>query len=101
MQTKEELLEIEQRLLVEMGRRYGAHLEKAAAARRAREAAIQGIRTAGGDGGGGQAPQALLRPADGRHNGVWAKPDRAEKAEKIDERGAAGVPIQEIHSGEL
>lgn len=54
MQTKEELLEIEQRLLVEMGRRYGAHLEKAAAARRARsrerarrarEAAIQGIRT--------------------------------------------------------
>ena len=27
MQTKEELLEIEQRLLVEMGRRYGAHLE--------------------------------------------------------------------------
>lgn len=28
MQTKEELLEIEQRLLVEMGRRYGAHLEK-------------------------------------------------------------------------
>lgn len=36
MQTKEELLEIEQRLLVEMGRRYGAHLEKAAAARRAR-----------------------------------------------------------------
>lgn len=37
MQTKEELLEIEQRLLVEMGRRYGAHLEKAAAARRARE----------------------------------------------------------------
>lgn len=35
MQTKEELLEIEQRLLVEMGRRYGAHLEKAAAARRA------------------------------------------------------------------
>ena len=34
--TKEELLEIEQRLLVEMGRRYGAHLEKAAAARRAR-----------------------------------------------------------------
>lgn len=31
MQTKEELLEIEQRLLVEMGRRYGAHLEKAAA----------------------------------------------------------------------
>lgn len=79
MQTKEELLEIEQRLLVEMGRRYGAHLEKAAAARRARsrerarrarEAAIQGIRTAGGDGGGGQAPRALLRPADGRHNGV-------------------------------
>ena len=54
MQTKEELLEIERRLLVEMGRRYGAHLEKAAAARRARsrerarrarEAAIQGIRT--------------------------------------------------------
>ena len=37
MQTKEELLEIEQRLLVEMGRRYGAHLEKAAAARRSRE----------------------------------------------------------------
>lgn len=36
MQTKEELLEIEQRLLVEMGRRYGAHLEKAAAARRGR-----------------------------------------------------------------
>lgn len=34
MQTKEELLEIEQRLLVEMGRRYGAHLEKAAAAKR-------------------------------------------------------------------
>ena len=72
MQTKEELLEIEQRLLVEMGRRYGAHLEKAAAARRARsrerarrarEAAIQGIRTAGGDGGGGQAPRALLWPA--------------------------------------
>ena len=25
---------------------------------------------AGGDGGGGQAPRALLRPADGRHNGV-------------------------------
>lgn len=79
MQTKEELLEIEQRLLVEMGRRYGAHLEKAAAARRARsrerarrarEAALQGIRTAGGAGGGGQAPRALLRPADGRHNGV-------------------------------
>ena len=79
MQTKEELLEIEQRLLVEMGRRYGAHLEKAAAARRARsrerarrarEAAIQGIRTAGGDGGGGHAPRGLLRPADGRHNGV-------------------------------
>lgn len=79
MQTKEELLEIERRLLVEMGRRYGAHLEKAAAARRARsrerarrarEAAIQGIRTVGGDGGGGQAPRALLRPADGRHNGV-------------------------------
>lgn len=63
MQTKEELLEIEQRLLVEMGRRYGAHLEKAAAA-------LQGIRTAGGAGGGGQAPRALLRPADGRHNGV-------------------------------
>ena len=79
MQTKEELLEIEQRLLVEMGRRYGAHLEKVAAARRARsregarrarEAAIQGIRTAGGDGGGGHAPGHLLRPADGRHNGV-------------------------------
>ena len=73
------LLPDKQRLLVEMGRRYGAHLEKAAAARRARsrerarrarEAAIQGIRTAGGDGGGGQAPRALLRPADGRHNGV-------------------------------
>ena len=99
MQTKEELLEIEQRLLVEMGRRYGAHLEKAAAARRARsrerarrarEAAIQGIRTAGGDGGGGQAPQALLRPADGRHNGVRAKPDRAEKAENINERRCRG-----------
>lgn len=36
MQTKEELLEIEQRLLVEMGRRYGAHLEKAAMAAEAK-----------------------------------------------------------------
>lgn len=79
MQTKEELLEIEQRLLVEMGRRYGAHLEKAAAARRARakervrrarEAALKGISASGGSGGGGKPPRDLLRPADGRHNGV-------------------------------
>lgn len=79
MQTKEELLEIEQRLLVEMGRRYGAHLEKAAAARRARsrerarrarEAALQGISASGVSGGGGHAPRDLLRPADGKHNGV-------------------------------
>lgn len=79
MQTKEELLEIEQRLLVEMGRRYGAHLETAAAARRARakervrrarEAALQGISASGGSGGGGKPPRDLLRPTDGRHNGV-------------------------------
>lgn len=79
MQTKEELLEIEQRLLVEMGRRYGAHLEKAAAARRARsrerarrarEAALQGISASGGSGGGGKPPRDLIRPTDGKHNGV-------------------------------
>lgn len=79
VQSKEEMLEIERRLLVEMGQRYGAHLETAAAARRARskervrrarEAALQRISAPGGSGGGGKAPRDLIRPTDGKHNGV-------------------------------
>ena len=78
MQSKEELLEIErfeqyQREVAtntySFDRVFARGLSKERV-RRAREAALQRISAPGGSGGGGKAPRDLIRPTDGKHNGV-------------------------------
>ena len=87
---KEELLEIERRMLVEMGRRYGAHLERRVSVRqgriqekvRAAREAVKGVQEACGPGGGGGPAENILRSADGRDYGIRAAEDCAAVREK-------------------